>query len=399
MDLPRFQAIQRYVDFTPASADWLTRFYEVARGELDPVIDDFYDAIRRDPDAAAVLTGGAAQVERLKATLLQWLLTLLLGPYDETYVASRNRIGQVHVRINLSQEYMLTAMNRVRHGLHAIAVRKVAANEVTATLDAIDRVLDLDLALMLDTYRQSWLARVDASARLAAVGQIAASIGHELRNPLGVASSSLYLINQHITKLNSTDEVLVKHLSRIETQLHACSETITSLLDMVRDTPIVRSHFPLEPLVAECVDNTPRPDAISVTTAIAPTLHVDADREQLGTVIGNLLNNAFQALESSSDKHVSISATEAHGGVEIVVSDTGPGVNALNERRIFEVLFTTRARGNGLGLALCKKIVERHGGEIGLAPGSAMGARFRLWLPHAAPNAPSSSVEYVKVAP
>src|SRR5690606_38421583 len=115
-------------------------------------------------------------------------------------------------------------MNRVRQGLHTIAVRNVSRSEVTETLDAINRVLDLDLALMLDTYRQSWLSRVDASARLAAVGQIAASIGHELRNPLGVASSSLYLINQRLTKLSSTDEVLAKHLSRIENQLHACSE-------------------------------------------------------------------------------------------------------------------------------------------------------------------------------
>lgn len=399
MDLSRFQAIQRYVDFTPASAERLRRFYEAAETELDPVIGDFYDAIRRDPDAAAVLTGGAAQVERLKSTLHQWLRTLLLGPYDETYVASRNRIGQVHVRINLSQEYMLTAMNRVRQGLHTIAVRNVSRSEVTETLDAINRVLDLDLALMLDTYRQSWLSRVDASARLAAVGQIAASIGHELRNPLGVASSSLYLINQRLTKLSSTDEVLAKHLSRIENQLHACSETITSLLDMVRDTPIVRSHFPLEPLVTECVDNTPRADAVSVTVAIPAVLHVDADREQLGAVIGNLLSNAFQALESSTDKHVSVSANEAHGGVELIVSDTGPGIDAHNERRIFDVLFTTRARGNGLGLALCKKIVERHGGEIGLAPGSTAGARFRVWLPNAAPKAPHSSVKYVKVTP
>jgi signal transduction histidine kinase len=383
MDFDRFTAIRRYVEFTAECEGLLRRFLDVAGPELPRVVDDFYDAISRDPTANAVLTGGAEQVERLKSTLNQWLVTLLRGPFEEGYVASRNRIGQVHVRINLEQEYMLTAMNRVRHGLHAIARRSVPPGELPATLDALNRILDLDLALMLDTYREDWVTRVDASARLATVGQIAASIGHELRNPLGVAGSSLYLLRQRTNKLNLRDTVLDKHLERVEAQLRVCSEAITSLLEMVKDAPLVRSEFPVKPLLEECLQRTPRRDDIQVDVDVPDSTSVFADREQLASVLSNLLRNAFEAVESSAVKTVRCQASEHRGGIEMTIEDTGPGVDAAYRTRIFDVLFTTRARGTGLGLALCKKIVERHGGEIALVPDSNVGARFRVWLPSA----------------
>lgn len=392
MDFDRFTAIRRYVEFTSECETLLRRFLAVAGPELPRVVDDFYEAISSDPAANAVLTGGAAQVERLKSTLNQWLSTLLQGPFDERYVASRNRIGQVHVRINLSQEYMLTAMNRVRHGLHDIARRSVPPQELGPTLDALNRILDLDLALMLDTYREDWVSRVDASARLAAVGQIAASIGHELRNPLGVAGSSLFLLRQRTKKLDLRDAVLDKHLERVEAQLQLCSDAITSLLEMVKDAPLVRSEFPLEPLLQECLQRTPHRDDIRVELDVRDSIFVFADREQLASVLANLFRNAFEAVESSALKTVRCQASEQRGGIEMTIEDTGPGVDAAYRTRIFDVLFTTRARGTGLGLALCKKIIERHGGEISIVPDTGVGACFRVWLPM--PASPTAAREF-----
>jgi signal transduction histidine kinase len=380
MDYVRFQAIQRYVDFGPECLKRLRKFAGVAGTDLQLVVDDFYDAIRRDPDAEAVLTGGAAQVQRLKTTLHEWLTALLEGPRDEAYVASRSRIGRIHVRINLSQEYMLTAVNRVRVGLRHIATARLASDEVPGTIDAIDRALDVDLALMLDTYREDSLTRVDASARLAAVGQVAASIGHELRNPLGVAGSSLYLIRQRLDKLGQADVVLDRHVGRVEAQLRVCSETITSMLEMARDAPLLRSQFPLVAAIEECL-HTLRTDDVVVHIDVEGAMQVFADREQLISVIGNLLRNALDAVEFATTKRVTVTAADVKGGVEFIIEDSGAGVEETNRPRIFDALFTTRPRGTGLGLALCKNIVDRHGGEIGLLPTGNAGARFRVWLP------------------
>jgi two-component system, NtrC family, sensor histidine kinase HydH len=381
MDTTRFRTIQHYVDFGEVTSTRLREFFELSKDELRLVVDDFYEALSHDPASNAVITGGEAQVTRLKLTLQDWLVTLLRGPHDDTYVASRSKIGRVHVRINLSQEYMLAAVSRVRTGLVAIATRKLPEVEAWATIDAINRALDLDLVLMLDSYREDSTARVDASARLAAIGQIAASIGHELRNPLGVVESSLYLMNQRLTKVGVDDAVLDKHLLRIQDQLRICSDTITSLLEMVRDAPLTKTQFPLSELITDCLSRTPRSGDVEVGLAIEPILLVFADREQLASVVSNLVRNALEAMATVSIKRLEFDAREAKGGVELLVEDTGPGISEAHRQHIFDVLFTTRAKGTGLGLALCKKIVERHGGEIGLLEGSGPGACFRVWLP------------------
>jgi two-component system, NtrC family, sensor histidine kinase HydH len=383
MDAARFRSIQEYVDFDAASAQHLKSFLEVARPYLAGVVEDFYWALSRDTIAVSAITGGNAQVERLKATLHVWLVSLLSGPYDETYVVSRNRIGRVHVRINLAQEYMLTAVNRVRFGLLNIVAQHLSGEEAHQTAHAINRALDLDLALMLDTYREDSASRVDASARLAAIGQVAASIGHELRNPLGVAESSIYLLGQRLKKLGLQDPTLDKHATRVQEQLKVCSDTITALLDMVREAPLLRSHFQLAPLVREVWQRTPHGGGVELSLDVPLDRGVFADREQIGQVLSNLFRNAVEAVGTAPVKRISVWANPTVDGTEIFVQDSGAGVGESYRDRIFDVLFTTRAKGTGLGLALCRKITERHGGEIRLEPADASGARFRLWLPAA----------------
>lgn len=391
MDALRFQAVQQYVDFSPECETRLRRFLDVARSDLSQVVDDFYTAISRDPAASVVITGGPTQVERLKSTLHQWLTSLLEGPHDAAYVDSRNRIGRVHVRINLSQEYMLTAVDRVRLRLVRIAHARLPPSEALPTADAIHRALDLDLVLMLDTYRADWNSRIDASARLAAVGQIAASIGHELRNPLGVVESSLFLINQRISKLGLNDGAIEKHLGRIQEQVGMCSETITSLLELVRDAPLLRTQFALASVLEHCLRRAPAPANVTVCVNVPDGLLVYADQEQLASVVSNLLRNAFEAIADSTNKQVTLTATVVGGGIELLVEDSGAGVLDAHRSHIFDVLFTTRPKGTGLGLALCKKIVERHGGEISLLTTKGEGATFRVWLPTLTESSTSGS--------
>ena len=164
---------------------------------------------------------------------------MLLGPHDEAYYQLRARIGRVHVRIDLPQGFMFTAMNRIRvHLLDVVRDRLAddpAALQRTAT--ALHQILDLELAIMLETYREDLVAKNRNAERLATIGQFAASIGHELRNPLGVIESSLFLLRQHLGPEAASAPNVAKHLDRIGGEVVRANKTIHDLLDLARNRP------------------------------------------------------------------------------------------------------------------------------------------------------------------
>jgi signal transduction histidine kinase len=379
MDLERFESMKRYVGFDEAAAIRLRLFHPLAEPSFVEVVDDFYETIRQHPDASAAVTGGPPQVERLKRTLVQWLHSLLLGPHDEAYLAAHSRIGKVHVRINLPQQFMFTAMNRMRGGLVQIATEQIDGDsERASTVLAVHQMLDLELAIMLDTYREHWMDRVRVNERLATIGQLAASIGHELRNPLGIVQSSLFLIDQRKQKLGLTDDVLEKHHQRINAQVDACGRTISSLLDLARETPPRRTHLRALDLAESAIAGMNIPSEVAVRLTIPDDLTLFVDGSQLRQVLLNLFGNAVQALSQGGT--IALSAKRIVGGVEFILADDGPGISDDVADRVFEVLFTTRATGTGLGLALCRKIVRAHHGELELLRTQG-GASFRIWLP------------------
>ncbi|MDX2052424.1 MAG: protoglobin domain-containing protein [Polyangiaceae bacterium] len=159
MDVAQYESIKTYVGFGEDSAQMLRAFHAVASPHFEGITADFYDTLERHPAARGAIVGGREQVERLKRTLVAWMHSVLLGPHDEAYLAQHARIGRVHVQIGLPQEFMLTAMNRIREQFLAHSQR---AHAGSATLQAkssraINQVLDLELAIMLDSYRDDLL--------------------------------------------------------------------------------------------------------------------------------------------------------------------------------------------------------------------------------------------------
>lgn len=380
MDPKRFDSIKLYVGFDDDSSRVLATFHPIAEPGIPGIVEDFYRTIDAHPQARAALTGGAAQIARLKQTLTQWLHSLLQGPHDDAYLASRARIGRAHVRIQLPQEFMFTAMNRIRVGLNRIAEQSLQGETRLQTETAVNQALDLELAIMLDTYQEAWLQRARSSERLATVGQFAASIGHELRNPLGVIESSLFLLEQRSKKLQLQDPVILKHHQRIREQVEACDGTIRSLLDLLRENPLQPQVVALEALLQSALSSLTLPDGLRLVRQLPPEQKLLVDAQQMRQVLANLIQNALQALRGAGT--ITIGAERAgNGGLELWVEDDGPGIPEPARTRIFEPLFTTREQGTGLGLALCKRIVERHGGDLQLVPGVDQGARFALWLP------------------
>ena len=381
-----FDDLKRYVGFTDASSRLLAEVYPTIAAEVAPIIDDFYAVVGQHADARRTITGGPARIVRLKRTLRRWLEELFVGPHDEAYWQRRAQIGRVHVRIELPQAFMFTAVDRVRvqAGAAISAVLVHDSERCNATLAAFHQILDLDLAIMLETYRDDLVAKNRTAERLATIGQFAASIGHELRNPLGVVASSAYLLGQYLVLV---DPKVRRHLEKIATEVRRAEKTIDDLLELSRDRPPKTQAVPLGDLVSSAIADSHLPARVEVRTTIAAAAVGWMDRDQVGRVITNLLTNAAQAQENQGTIWVEARSDEAE--TQIRVRDQGPGVPEEIRHRIFEALFTTKAHGSGLGLALCRRIVEAHGGSLSLEP-SDVGASFLMRIPRPAPAERSS---------
>jgi signal transduction histidine kinase len=380
MDTDTLDSMRCYVGFDEAMAAELSALFSAAAPHFPAIVDDFYRAIESHPRARSVITGGPAQIERLKRTLADWLASVLQGPYDGAYVQAHARIGKVHVRIALPQELMFTAMNRIRARLLEVVQDAYAAERARAesATRAVNAVLDLELAIMLDAYHEVLAEKVRVTERLATIGQLTASIAHELRNPLSAIDSSLFLVRRHLEKTGAEDAVLAKHHQRIAEQIDHSAKTIDDLLDLARDRPPRRRRTKLAPLLERALEHSNTRERLDVRLSVPDDLTVDVDADDMSLVLANLLLNAAEAQGQNGTVH--LSAGERAGGVEIRVCDDGPGVPREIRHQIFDALFTTKAHGTGLGLALCRRIIDAHGGELELLD-SERGTCLRIWLP------------------
>ncbi|HQR29357.1 MAG TPA: protoglobin domain-containing protein [Anaeromyxobacteraceae bacterium] len=371
------EELKRYVGFGPDDEAALRELRRALAPAFPGIAVVFYDRILAHEQARQVLTGGESQVGQLRVTLVRWLDETLGGPWDEAYWESHCRIGRVHVRIDLPQHYMFGAMNVVREELHRHAASLPFADAAARDRAgrAVDRVLDLELAIMLHTYREDLLARAARTERLATFGQLVGSIGHELRNPLGVIESSVYLLQGRL----GDDERSRKHLERISRQVQVSNEIITGLLDMVRDRPVPRERLALAGLVAAAVEGAPTLPGVTVDAHAPEELAVTGDPVSLRQALLNLVANAVEAASPSGA--VRVRARAEDGMVVVEVDDDGPGIPESVRGRLFEPLVTSKPHGNGLGLALVKRVAERHGGSVAHAARPGGGTRFTLRLP------------------
>jgi two-component system sensor histidine kinase HydH len=373
-----FQELKRYMGFGEDDERALRALHAAAVPQLDRIATVFYDRILTHEEASKVLHEGESMVGHLKVTLVAWLDSLLAGPWDEAYWSARQRIGRVHVRIGLPQHYMFGAMNVVRGELARIAYERFHPDppRLQTVRNALGKVLDLELAVMLDTYRDDLLAQQARVERLSTFGQLVASIGHDLRNPLGVIETSLFILRGRAGE----DERARKHVDRIGEQLAIANGIVSNLLDMIRDRPLKREPVALAAVVEGAASSVKRPEGVALLAEGLEALpQVDGDPVQLRQVFLNLLENAVHAASPRGEVRVRGGAFD--GAVEIAVEDTGPGVDAGTRRRLFEPLVTTKDKGIGLGLALVKRIAERHGGTVEYSDRPGGGARFTVRLP------------------
>jgi two-component system sensor histidine kinase HydH len=373
-----FEELKRYVGFGAADELALRALHPLARSQFTRISEVFYERILQHEAARKALTEGESMVGRLRHTLVEWMDKLLTGPWDHEYYELRARIGRKHVDIALPQHYMFGAMNVLRQELNELIDTSFISDpdQLRRSRLGLAKVLDLELAIMLHTYREDLLSQQARVERLSTFGQLVGSIGHELRNPLGVMESSLYILRNRI---GSGDERASKHVNRIGEQLVIANTIITDLLDMIRDKPLATESVRLHDVVEAAALQLHLPISLD---PLARLPEVRGDPSQLRHVFVNLMLNAQQAAGRAGT--VSVDAEASAEQVAVGVTDSGPGVDSSVRARLFEPLVTTRQKGIGLGLALVKRIVERHGGTVTYEP-RGKGARFVVRLPRSTP--------------
>jgi PAS domain S-box-containing protein len=225
--------------------------------------------------------------------------------------------------------------------------------------------------------------------RLAVLGQLTATVSHELRNPLGVIRSSNFYLRR---KTKEKDEKDIKHFRRIDEQVALCDTIVADLLEYTRGRGVNKVRQALGAWLPQVVEQIHESEGVQIEWHISADLPpVPHDQEKMRRVLINALDNAVQAVRAQEQAlkgdspgyrpHIVVEAEKQEDAVAIRIIDNGIGMDAETCRRAFEPLFTTRARGTGIGLANVKKIVEEHDGHIDLQSTPGQGTRMRILLP------------------
>ncbi len=372
----RYCELQRYVNWNADDARHVHSLHPVASRHFERLVDDFYEAIQGNPSTSKVITGGAEQIVRLKGTLIKWLEELFSGKYDEDYVLRRWKVGLRHVEIGLDQAYTNAALSRLRSRL-LLALEQAPSinNNIFEARRSLNKLLDLDLAIIEDAYQTEREQRLQLIERLAAIGQVAGGIAHELRNPLNVIKTSTYYL-RNAQKVSA--EKQNAHLERIDRQATLADNVIGALNDFARMPFPEMKQLEVAATIKEVVELITLPGSIGVKFEIPDGLFFLADPQQIAIVYTNLICNARDAMPNGGT--ITISAIESGAFVQTDIADTGFGIPAETIGRIMEPLFSTKARGIGLGLAISRAIVERHGGELKVTSEVGAGAVFTVRL-------------------
>jgi len=248
--------------------------------------------------------------------------------------------------------------------------------ETTAKLEETEEALKKERDnLKLEVQRKT--DELLKKEKLSAIGELAARIAHDMRNPLSVIKNSAELIKRSQKNMDSNTKVTWE---RLERGIYRISHQVDDVLDYVKPSPLKKKPAKISGILHDVYERIAIPDKIKINLP-KTDITIPCDHDKLETVFVNLIMNSIQAI---GDKTGNISITlidESDDVVLITVHDDGPGIPQKLIRKIFEPLFTTRQIGTGLGLPSCKNIIENHGGSIDVSSARGKGTTFLIRLP------------------
>ncbi len=220
-------------------------------------------------------------------------------------------------------------------------------------------------------------AELIRNEKLALLGELSSSLAHELRHPLGVISNSAYYLR---VVLPEAGERIQKYLGIIGSEVRVAEGIISSLLAYAQLAEPHLAEVCLCEEVTRVLSAHPAPEGIEVNSTVPADLPaVLADSRQVRQALASLIVNAYQAMARGG--RLTIAAHQSPDCVEVSITDTGPGIPEANLDKIFEPLFSTKARGVGLGLPMCRNLVEANGGTVSVQTRLGQGCAFTVTLP------------------
>jgi len=367
-----------YVGLDDTDRGRLLALHDKLQPHFAAIAERFYEAVWANPGAASVLQG-PEQIERLRCTLIDWMSTGLLGPYDAKFEAKRSRIGRVHVRIGLAQQYMFTATNVVRAAYLDRIAELYAADEAILVVRSVDKLLDIELALMLRHYQLDSEERLvsrerqQQSDRLSALQTMSAGLAHEVRNPLNAAKLQLELLERRLRRQHDDDPKVVEPVGLARDEIQRLTELLNEFLSFARPPDLHTEEHDVV-AIARHVIELERPLAQRIGTALALDSSADTalapvDPGKLHQVVQNLVRNGIEA--AGANGHVSVAvALENDHALHIRIADDGPGIPDDVRPRIYEPFFSTKEGGTGMGMSIVHNFVAMHGGRIDIATSS-----------------------------
>jgi signal transduction histidine kinase len=251
--------------------------------------------------------------------------------------------------------------------------RKRAEDKLNEYSELLEKKVEERTKELLDTREQ--LVRKE---KLAVLGQLAGGIGHELRNPLGSIKNAAYFLNMSLEK---PDPNVKETLELLNKEVKTSERIVSSLLGFARPKPPVRQKIKVNEIIDEVLSQNAMPEKIKVVNRLDTTMpHLMADPGQLYHVFGNIILNAVQAMPEGGELIIK-SRLKNPRMIAVSFKDTGKGISKENLEKVFEPLFTTKAKGIGLGLAITRVLVEGHGGAIEVESQKEIGSTFTVNFP------------------
>jgi len=302
-------------------------------------------------------------------------------PQDRAVVQQTIDRARQHRRALDFEHRLLTTDGQVKH-VHFVG--HPAFDEAGNLVEFVGSVMDVTERCRADQERQA-IAHVN---RITTMGQLTASIAHEVNQPLAGAVSSAHAALHWLEAQPPNLEETRQSLAAIITDGNRAAEIIQRIRNLVKRAPSRNDQLDINEPILEVIAlarSEVQRSGVSLQTRLAPDLPlVEGDRVQLQQVMLNLILNAVEALSGVSEGSRDLLISSEDGGadgVRVAVQDSGPGLIPESVDRLFEAFYTTKPTGMGMGLAICRSIIEAHGGRLWATANEPRGAVFQFSLP------------------
>ena len=299
------------------------------------------------------------------------------GPLPAPVTSSVTRLGNVTWLVQVSARVPPSGSYAEASPWIALAVGLVIALALALVVETLGR-RNRHVARLVEERTAELLEAQKAiirNERLAAVGEMATVVSHELRNPLGAAVNNLYLLRMDLGP--SLTDSAEEHVAGAERQIHRAVSLSEDLTTYMREPDPRPSRFDLGTVVDEVLESAPPPSGIDVS--VEASTEVDADPSLLTQVLANLVTNAYQAMPNGGS--VVIRGDRDDDATLVSVRDGGTGFDPDIAHRLFDPFFTTKGEGTGLGLAIAQRLTEAHGGTISIENVPTGGAKVTIRFP------------------